>query len=130
MLVALPATAVTLDAIPATVVILLDMSASVSISDTIAVVPNVFKSDTASAVPSLPISVALPATAPMSVASAATALIIAPNSVGIAIKMGVSIDPFLMAVAVGASCAFLTPIGHQCNALILGPGGYKFSDYW
>ena len=42
----------------------------------------------------------------------------------------VNIDPFLMAVAVGASCAFLTPIGHQCNALILGPGGYKFGDYW
>ena len=44
--------------------------------------------------------------------------------------MGVSADPFLMAVAVGASCAFLTPIGHQCNALILGPGGYRFGDYW
>ena len=36
----------------------------------------------------------------------------------------------LMAVAVGASCAFLTPIGHQCNAMILGPGGYRFGDYW
>jgi di/tricarboxylate transporter len=54
----------------------------------------------------------------------------APICVGIAISMNVSADPFLMAVAVGASCAFLTPIGHQCNALILGPGGYKFSDYW
>tara|TARA_Y100000996_G_scaffold140408_1_gene107322 strand:- start:3440 stop:5338 length:1899 start_codon:yes stop_codon:yes gene_type:complete len=62
--------------------------------------------------------------------NAATALIMAPISVGIAMKTGVSIDPFLMAVAVGASCAFLTPIGHQCNALILGPGGYKFGDYW
>ena len=62
--------------------------------------------------------------------NAATALIMAPISAGIAMSMGVSIDPFLMAVAVGASCAFLTPIGHQCNALILGPGGYKFSDYW
>ena len=62
--------------------------------------------------------------------NAATALIMAPIAVGIAIKMGVSIDPFLMSVAVGASCAFLTPIGHQCNALILGPGGYKFGDYW
>jgi len=49
---------------------------------------------------------------------------------GIAAQMGVSADPFLMAVAVGASCAFLTPIGHQCNALILGPGGYRFGDYW
>ena len=62
--------------------------------------------------------------------NAATALIMAPISVGIAVSMGLSIDPFLMAVAVGASCAFLTPIGHQCNALILGPGGYRFSDYW
>lgn len=62
--------------------------------------------------------------------NAATALIMAPICVSIAVSMGVSADPFLMAVAVGASCAFLTPIGHQCNALILGPGGYKFSDYW
>jgi di/tricarboxylate transporter len=62
--------------------------------------------------------------------NAATALIMAPISVGVAMSMGVNIDPFLMSVAVGASCAFLTPIGHQCNALILGPGGYKFGDYW
>jgi di/tricarboxylate transporter len=62
--------------------------------------------------------------------NAATALIMAPIASGIAISMGLNIDPFLMSVAVGASCAFLTPIGHQCNALILGPGGYKFSDYW
>ena len=62
--------------------------------------------------------------------NAATALIMAPISVGVAMSMGVSMDPFLMSVAVGASCAFLTPIGHQCNALILGPGGYKFGDYW
>lgn len=39
-------------------------------------------------------------------------------------------DPFLMAVAIGASCAFLTPIGHQNNTLILGPGGFRFGDYW
>ena len=62
--------------------------------------------------------------------NAATALIMAPIASGIAMSLNVNIDPFLMAVAVGASCAFLTPIGHQCNALILGPGGYKFSDYW
>ena len=62
--------------------------------------------------------------------NAATALIMAPIAVGIAVAMGVNPDAFLMAVAIGASCAFLTPIGHQCNALILGPGGYKFSDYW
>ena len=62
--------------------------------------------------------------------NAATALIMAPIASGIAISLGLNIDPFLMSVAVGASCAFLTPIGHQCNALILGPGGYRFSDYW
>jgi len=62
--------------------------------------------------------------------NAATALIMAPIGVSIAMSMGLNADPFLMSVAVGASCAFLTPIGHQCNALILGPGGYKFTDYW
>ncbi|PCH77516.1 MAG: SLC13 family permease [Flavobacteriaceae bacterium] len=62
--------------------------------------------------------------------NAATALIMAPIAVEIAVSLGLSIDPFLMSVAVGASCAFLTPIGHQCNALVLGPGAYKFSDYW
>jgi len=60
----------------------------------------------------------------------ATVLIAAPISVDIAQQLSVSPDSFLMAVAVGASCAFLTPIGHQNNSLILGPGGYKFSDYW
>ncbi len=62
--------------------------------------------------------------------NAATALIMGPISAGIALSIGVNIDPFLMSVAIGASCAFLTPIGHQCNALILGPGSYRFGDYW
>jgi di/tricarboxylate transporter len=62
--------------------------------------------------------------------NAATAVVMAPVSVSIAGQLGVNVDSFLMAVAVGASCAFLTPIGHQNNALIWGPGGYKFSDYW
>jgi di/tricarboxylate transporter len=44
--------------------------------------------------------------------------------------LAVSADPFLMVVAVGASCAFLTPIGHQSNTLVMGPGGYHFGDYW
>ena len=52
------------------------------------------------------------------------------RSIGIATDLGASIDPFLMAVAVGASCAFLTPIGHQSNTLVMGPGGYLFTDYW
>lgn len=62
--------------------------------------------------------------------NAATALVMAPLGIAMARALEVSADPFLMAVAVGASCAFLTPIGHQCNTLVMGPGGYKFSDYW
>ena len=62
--------------------------------------------------------------------NAATAVVMAPIGVGIAERLGVNPDAFLMAVAVGASCAFLTPIGHQNNALIMGPGGYRFGDYW
>ncbi|MBV2264737.1 MAG: anion permease, partial [Thauera sp.] len=49
---------------------------------------------------------------------------------GAAAQLGVNPDTFLMAVAIGASCAFLTPIGHQNNTLILGPGGFRFGDYW
>lgn len=60
----------------------------------------------------------------------ATALIAAPIGVDIAHQLGVNPDPFLMAVAVAASCAFLTPIGHKNNTIILGPGGYRFGDYW
>ena len=62
--------------------------------------------------------------------NAATAVIMAPISTGIAVELGYAIEPFLMVVAVGASCAFLTPIGHQCNTVVMGPGNYKFTDYW
>jgi di/tricarboxylate transporter len=60
----------------------------------------------------------------------ATAVIAAPIAVEIAARLSVSPDPFLMGVAVAASCAFLTPIGHKNNTLIMGPGGYRFGDYW
>ncbi|MBC7280888.1 SLC13 family permease [Hoeflea sp.] len=60
----------------------------------------------------------------------ATALIAAPIGVSVATSIGVSPDPFLMGVAVAASCAFLTPIGHKNNTIIMGPGNYKFGDYW
>jgi di/tricarboxylate transporter len=60
----------------------------------------------------------------------ATALIAAPIGVDIAQRLGANPDAFLMAVAVAASCAFLTPIGHKNNTIILGPGGYEFGDYW
>ncbi|MBO1520608.1 SLC13 family permease [Oceanisphaera sp. DM8] len=62
--------------------------------------------------------------------NAATAAVMCPIAIGTANQLGVSIDPFLMAVAIGGSCAFLTPIGHQNNTLILGPGGFRFGDYW
>ena len=60
----------------------------------------------------------------------ATALIAAPIALDVALRLQVNPDPFLMAVAVAASCAFLTPIGHKNNTLIMGPGGYAFGDYW
>ncbi len=60
----------------------------------------------------------------------ATAVIAAPIAVEIATRLDVNPDPFLMGVAVAASCAFLTPIGHKNNTLIMGPGGYHFGDYW
>jgi di/tricarboxylate transporter len=62
--------------------------------------------------------------------NAATVVLMAPVALGVANGLGLSNDPFLMAVAIGASCAFLTPIGHQSNTLVMGPGGYKFTDYW
>jgi di/tricarboxylate transporter len=62
--------------------------------------------------------------------NAAAAVLMAPIAMTLAREMGLSSDPFLMAVAVGASCAFLTPVGHQSNALVMGPGGYQFGDYW
>lgn len=62
--------------------------------------------------------------------NAATAAVMCPIAVSTATALDCSADPFLMAVAIGASCAFLTPIGHQNNTLILGPGGFRFGDYW
>lgn len=62
--------------------------------------------------------------------NAATAAVMCPIAIGSAAQLDASSDPFLMAVAIGASCAFLTPIGHQNNTLILGPGGFRFGDYW
>ncbi|TCR65740.1 SLC13 family permease [Bosea sp. BK604] len=61
--------------------------------------------------------------------NAATVLVMAPIGAGFATQLGYRPDAFLMAVAIGAACDFLTPIGHQCNTLVMGPGGYRFSDY-
>jgi di/tricarboxylate transporter len=62
--------------------------------------------------------------------NAAAAVLMAPIAITLARGMSISVDPLLMSVAVGASCAFLTPVGHQSNALVMAPGGYRFGDYW
>jgi di/tricarboxylate transporter len=62
--------------------------------------------------------------------NAATVLVMAPIAAAMAHNLGLRPDAFLMAVAIGAACDFLTPIGHQCNTLVMGPGGYRFGDYW
>jgi di/tricarboxylate transporter len=61
--------------------------------------------------------------------NAPTVLVLGPIAVSLAERLHLGPDPFLMAVAVGAGCDFLTPIGHQCNTLVMGPGGYRFTDY-
>lgn len=62
--------------------------------------------------------------------NATAAVLMAPIAIELARQMGVSVDPMLMAVTVASSSAFLTPIGHQSNTLVMGPGGYQFDDYW
>jgi len=62
--------------------------------------------------------------------NAATVLVMAPIAATFARDLALRPDAFLMAVAIGAACDFLTPIGHQCNTLVMGPGGYRFGDYW
>ena len=59
-----------------------------------------------------------------------TAVLMAPIGIGLAEAMGVSVDALLMAVAIGSASPYLTPIGHQSNTLVMGPGGYQFGDYW
>lgn len=61
--------------------------------------------------------------------NAATVLVMGPIAASFATNLGFKPEAFLMAVAIGAGCDFLTPVGHQCNTLVFGPGGYKFSDY-
>jgi di/tricarboxylate transporter len=61
---------------------------------------------------------------------AAAVIVMGPIAATVARKLGLNIDPFLMVVALGASCDFLSPIGHQNNTFVMAPGGYRFSDYW
>lgn len=67
---------------------------------------------------------------PVGVGVALAVMLMAPIGIRVTEGLGASVDPFLIAIAIGASCAFLTPIGHQSNTLVMGPGGYKFGDYW
>ena len=85
-----------------------------------------------SASPALTIAILMAATMMLSnvINNAAAAILVAPIALSLARGLEASADPFLMAVAIGASCAFLTPIGHQSNTLVMAPGGYKFGDYW
>ena len=84
--------------------------------------------------PALPVALAVLMVLAMTLSdamnNAATAAVMAPVAVTVAQALGAPADPFLLAVAIGASCAFLTPIGHQNNLLVMGPGGYRFGDYW
>ncbi len=64
------------------------------------------------------------------ISNAATVVLMAPIALGVAKGIQASVDTFLLAVAIGASCAFLTPIWHQSNTLVMVPGGYRFGDYW
>jgi di/tricarboxylate transporter len=84
--------------------------------------------------PALPVALAVLMVLAMTLSdamnNAATAAVMAPVAVTVAQALEAPADPFLLAVAIGASCAFLTPIGHQNNLLVMGPGGYRFGDYW
>ena len=62
--------------------------------------------------------------------NATAVILMAPIGIEVADAIGASVDPFLMAVTIGGSCAFLSPIGHQSNTIVMGPGGYRFGDYW
>ena len=62
--------------------------------------------------------------------NATAVILMAPIGVGVADAIGAAVDPFLMTVTIGGSCAFLSPIGHQSNTIVMGPGGYRFGDYW
>ncbi len=82
--------------------------------------------------PAMTLAVLIGATMLLSnlVNNAAAAILVAPIAIKLAQGMQVCADPLLMAVAIGCSCAFLTPVGHQSNALVMAPGGYRFGDYW
>jgi len=77
-----------------------------------------------------PILVLIGAMIPVDTAIEASAVLMAPVEISLANGLSVTIDPFLIAVAIGASAAFMKPIGHQSNTLVMGSAGYRFGDYW
>jgi di/tricarboxylate transporter len=93
---------------------------------------NLLLSSGAGLAPVITLTILLVATMFLSdiINNTAAAVLVAPIAIGVARGLAVSPDPFLLAVAIGASCAFLTPIGHQSSTLVMGPGGYRFGDYW
>lgn len=107
-------------------------TAQVAVLTTLVTVCSAFMNNVGALGLLMPVAIVLVGTMFLSdlVNNAAAALLMAPIAVSIAQGLGVSADALLMAVAIGASCAFLTPIGHQSNTLVMGPGGYHFGDYW
>lgn len=95
-------------------------------------IANQFRSIAQATKPAATLSILMVGTMLLSniVNNAAAAILMAPIAASLSHTIGASADPFLMCVAVGASCAFLTPIGHQSNAMVMAPGGYRFGDYW
>lgn len=107
-------------------------TAQVAVLTTLVTVCSAFMNNVGALGLLMPVAIVLVGTMFLSdlVNNAAAALLMAPIAVSIAQGLGVSADALLMAVAIGASCAFLTPIGHQSNTLVMGPGGYHFGNYW
>jgi di/tricarboxylate transporter len=95
-------------------------------------IANLLLNMSESAPPAMTVVILMVATMLLSniINNAAAAILAAPIAISVASGMDVSADPLLMAVAIGASCAFLTPIAHQSNTLVMEPGGYSFNDYW
>jgi di/tricarboxylate transporter len=111
---------------------LIPVAGAMETTDAAAVLAHLLMSTLAGGSPVIALAILLIVTMTLSdfMNNAATAAVMCPIAIGTAAQFAVRADPFLMAVAIGASCAFLTPIGHQNNTLILGPGGLRFGDFW
>ncbi len=110
---------------------LIPVAEAIETTDTAALLARLLAELTAGAGPMVALALVLLAALAVTpvLNNAATVLLLGPIAIGYAKNTGLSVDPFVMAVAIGASCDFLTPVGHQSNTLVLGPGGYRFADY-